>query len=114
MATKKVVKKAVKKLGAVKAPKKVKGLDYFLEVSFNDVVYKVEAVDFKQALKDFVGSSEFPFAFKTRVLVKYGKGSEERSQFYHVPEARKVFKMVSLKESALELLASKLEANLLA
>lgn len=111
---KKITKKAVK-LGSAEKVKKVpkaKKLDYSLEVSVNDVVYKGEAKDMKQALADFISSSAFPFAIKTKVLVKYSKGGVERSQFYHVPEARRIFKIISLKDSALELLATKLTNSL--
>ncbi len=106
---KKVAKKPVKKLGANAAPKK---LAYHLEIKVNDVEFKTDANDMAEAISQFINSPEFPFAVKTKVFVKYSKGGVERAQLYHVPEARKVFRMIALKPSALELLAFKFTQNL--
>jgi hypothetical protein len=108
MPTKKPLTK--KKLGAKAPAKKVP--KYHLEVRVNDVEFKTDAEDMVSALSEFINSPAFPFAVKTKVFVKYSKGDVERSQLYHVPEARKVFKMIALKPSARELLAFRFTQNL--
>jgi len=97
-----------KKLGSAK-PKKAKK-NYHLEVKVNDLVYKGDASTLEQALTDFVDSPSFPFSVKTRVFIKFGKeGEPEQSRTYPVFVARRLFSRISFKESALELLSSKLE-----
>ena len=82
---------------------------YHLEVNVNDLEYKGEAESLEQALTDFVNSPDFPFSVKTRVFMKFGKEGEElQTRFYPVIVARKLFKRISFKESALEILANKL------
>ena len=107
--TKKVAKKP--KLGSVakKAPVTKK---YKLEISVNDIEHKVATNDLLKALTAFVASPEFPFSIKTRVLIKFSKGKNEGQRFYHVPEARRVFSMISHKEGSLEVLAQKMTEEL--
>lgn len=104
--TKKI--KAAKKIAetskTVKAPK----LDYTLEVSVNDLIYKAKAKDLTEALTDFINSPDFPFAIKTKVIIRYGKGNDIRQRLWHVPEARRIFSLIKLKQTALEILVAKL------
>lgn len=100
-----------KKLGSAK-PKKAKKLDYYLDVSVNDTQFRCEAVDLSEALKNFVNSVNFPFSIKTRAFLKYGNKEVERERFYHVPEARRLFRLISSDPSALEILARKLNEDL--
>jgi hypothetical protein len=85
---------------------------YSLEVSVNDVEYKGSANSVHQALSDFVLSPSFPFGVKTRVMLKFSDGKKEGSQRYGALVARRVFKAISHKPSALEVLASKLEERM--
>lgn len=98
------------------AKKKVSGNSqlglYALEVSVNDVEYKGSAQTMEQALNDFVTSTSFPFSVKTRVLLKFSDGKREGSQRYSALMARRVFKMISSKPSALEIMARKMEAGM--
>lgn len=105
----KTKKAPAKKLGSSKPKKAPK---YRLEVIVNDTDYKGTADSLTQALTDFVESGDFPFGVKTRVVIRYKKGDVERQKLWHVPEARRVFNIISAKPSALELLATKLEAEL--
>ena len=95
-----------------KAKKVAKKGAYQLEVSVNDVAYKGSAASMVQALTDFVSSKDFPFGVKTRVLLKFGDGKKEGLQRYGALVARRVFKAISHKPSALEILAGKLESRL--
>ena len=98
----------VRKVRTTKVAKQPK-LDYHLEVSVNDTVYKGDAMSLQQALEDFVKSTSFPFSIKTRVFLKYGKEGEEMQQrTYPVHMARRIFHRISFRESALEILANKL------
>src|SRR3990167_2869632 len=97
------------KLGVAKAPKKVKKPVYHLEVNVNDVDYKGKADSLEQALKDFVDSPDFPFSVKTRVFMKFGKGKDMQERTYPVFVARRLFNRISFRDSALEILANKLE-----
>jgi len=92
---------------AEKAPKTVKK-DYTLEVRVNDVIFKTEAKNLKEALTDFINSKEFPFSFKTRTVIKYGKGDNVKLRIMPVVEARRIFNIISSKPMALDVLANKL------
>ena len=96
----------------IKEPKNATKGKYALEVSVNDVAYKGSAASMVQALTDFVSSKDFPFGVKTRVLFKFSDGKREGLQRYGALVARRVFKAISHKPSALEILASKLEARM--
>jgi len=98
--TKKPVKKPVKK-GS-----------YTLEVSVNDVEYKGSANSLEQALSDFVLSPSFPYGIKTRVFIKFSDGKKSGSQRYGALVARRVFSAISHKPSAVDILASKMEARM--
>jgi hypothetical protein len=101
--------KAVKKVGAAtKAPK----LEYNLEVQVNDLVYKGSAVSLEQAFSDFIKSPVFPFAVKTRALIKYGNGKKESQVVWPTFRARRQFKLMSLKPTTAELLAERFVSNL--
>src|SRR3990167_5621654 len=104
--TKKPVKKAVKKETDTR-----RGL-YTLDVSVNDVEYKGSANSLEQALSDFVVSPSFPFGVKTRVFLKFSDGEKSGSQRYGALVARRVFSAISHKPSAVEILASKMEARM--
>lgn len=108
-----MAKKAEKK-PAPKAAKKAPAvaLDYHLEVSFDDVVYKGEAVSLERALEDFVKSEAFPEGAKSKVIVKISNGSMERVRVLRPLLARRIFSSISTKPVALSVLASKLTSQL--
>lgn len=85
---------------------------YTLEVSVNDIEYKGSANNMVQALSDFVLSPHFPFAVKTRVLLKFSDGEKEGSQVYSALMGRRVFNAISHKPSAVEIYGRKMEARL--
>ena len=87
---------------------KVKKPKYHLEIHVNDLVYKGEAETLEQALQDFVNNPNFPFSVKTRVFMKFGEGKELQTRTYPVFVARRLFKHISFREAALEILANKL------
>jgi len=89
--------------------KKAKG--YFLEVSVNDSEYKGFADSLESALSDYVSSPEFPTSVKTRVFMKFGKGNDVQERTYPVFVARRLFSRISFRESALEILANKLQTQ---
>ena len=97
----KTIKKTVKR-----APK------YKLEVLVNDITYKGSGNDLAKTLQAFVDSKSYPFAVKTRAIIRYSKGKMERQRFYSAMDAKKIFKRMALKEHAVELLAIKLEQEL--
>lgn len=78
-----------------KAPKE----EYKLEVSVNDFVYKGSAETLDQAILDFVKSPKFPFAVKTRCLIKYSDGKKERQIVWPAIKAHRQFRRLSLKGS---------------
>jgi hypothetical protein len=103
--TKKVApKKTVKKKKVTKP--------YKLSVRVNDTEFETRAKSMEEALTKFVASDKFPRGIKTVTFLKYEKGREKGSQVWHVPQARRRFKLISLKPNSLALLASKLEAHL--
>lgn len=105
--------KAKKEVKPVKkADNKKAKLDYQLEISVNDTVFKAEAISLADALRSFVNSSSFPLGAKTQALVKYNDGKVYRQKVWHTPEARRVFRVIALKPEALEVLASKLTEDL--
>ena len=94
-------------------PKGAKKYPFSLEVTVNDTHYRGEAVSLTEALKDFVASPEFPVGLKTKTIIRYGKGNDMHQQIWAVPKPRKVFNIISLKPDALEIWASKFEAELI-
>lgn len=83
-----------------------------LEISVNDLEYKSRAANLHEALVDFVNSPHFPFSIKTRVFVKFDNGKKERSRLYPTAIARRLFRIVSRNDDALELLSAKLSEDL--
>lgn len=104
-----MAKKKETKLGS-----KVKKADssFKLEVKVNDLIYKGEADSLTQALTDFVKCPNYPFAVKTRFLLKYGNSKTEKQLIWNVMIARRKLKLMSLKESVVAMLAGQLENNL--
>jgi hypothetical protein len=98
--TKASVKKAVEKSG------------YILEVSVNDVEYKGTGKSAIEVLTDFISSADFPFGVKTSAFIKLSNGKKISTQRYSAIVARRVFKNISHKKSALEMLASKMEGRM--
>ena len=96
--TKKVTKKKVTK----------KAKDCYLEVSFNDSVFRTETDTLLEALTNFVGSPKFPTAIKTKVFLKYGANGAERHKLLNIPRARAMFNRMSFNPSVVELFADKL------
>ena len=95
--------KTVKKLGSVKEePKKLK---YSFEVSVNGTEYKGHAVTLEKAIADFVVSPAFPFGAKTKAVIKFGNSKDMRIRVYSAMQARRVFNQISLKPTAVKLLA---------
>jgi hypothetical protein len=105
--------KTTKTVKATKpAPEKKATPAYALEVSVNDIEFKTTGKTLAEALAKFVESGEFPYGVKTRVAIKYSKGKETGKKLMHVPEARRIFNMISAKPTALELFAARLESTL--
>ena len=94
-----------------KITKKKKG-DYTLSVSVNDVEYKGSGATMVDALTGFTASKDFPFSVKTRVVFKFSNGKKDGLFRQPTAMARRVFKMLSSKPSAVEILARKMEERL--
>ncbi len=92
-----------------KAPKKPK---YRLEVEVNGNKFETGAEDMETALSEFVESPEFPLGAKTLAIFRYSDGKIERIKVLHTPEARRLFKIISLKPDALAVYAKKLTEDL--
>ncbi len=99
-----------KKLGAKVTPKNK--LNCQLEVVVNDLVYKGEAETLDQCLKDFIASPDFPFAVKTRVVIRYSEGDKAGQVIWPTLKARRQFNLISLKPYWSELVAERFENNL--
>lgn len=95
-----------------KPVKAVKKGAYTLEVSVNDVEYKGTGENMVDALSMFVASPVFPFSVKTRVLLKFSDGKKKGSQLYRALMARRIFKLISSKPSALEIQSRKMDARM--
>ena len=102
------------KTKATKEPREKKDAKpkYTLEVSVNDVSYKGSGDSMVDALASFVASSVFPFGIKTRVLLKFSDGVKSGLQRYSASMARRVFKVLPRKVSAVEIMARKMEERL--
>lgn len=96
----KVAKKA-------KVVKEQPELQYSIEVSVNDINYKGSAITLYDALMDFVKSPVFPFAIKSRCLIKYSDGKTERQVVWPALRAKRQFTMLSLKPTHAEFQADK-------
>ena len=102
----KPVKTAVKK-----TTKKTAG-KYTLAVKVDDVNYKGNADTMVQALTDFVASKHYPLGAKTFAVFNIGNGEKTYSEIWRVTRCRKMFNLMSLKPTAIEIVAGKLEAAL--
>ena len=103
----KVKEKVTKKVGTVKAVEKPK-LDYHLEVIYNDMVYKGEAVSMEQALLDFINNPVFPYAVKTRVVFKAQKADKSSQLNYFGGDARKLFNLMKINRVTVQSLAERM------
>ena len=94
--------------------KKVKKTDgkYTLAVKVDDVDYKGSADSMVQALTDFVASKSYPLGAKTFAVFNVSNGAKTYSEIWRVARCRKMFNLMSLKPSAIEIVAGKLEAAL--
>ena len=95
----------------VKKVKKSEG-KYTLAVKVDDVDYKGSADTMVQALTDFVASKSYPLGAKTFAVFNVGNGDKTYSEIWRVARCRKMFNLMSLKPTAIEIVAGKLEAAL--
>jgi hypothetical protein len=102
----KSVKKVGKKVGArVEKPK----FKYHLELEINDQVFKFDTNNLHQTLKDFNESPEFPFPFKTKLVVRYSNDKLKREKiFFNTIDSKRLFE----NKTSLELLANQLTKEL--
>lgn len=96
-----------KKTKAVKSKGK-----YTLAVKVDDVNYKGSAVSMVQALTDFVASKKYPLGAKTFAVFSVSNGQKTYSEIWRVARCRKMFNLMSIKPTAIEIVAGKLEAAL--
>lgn len=109
--TKKVVKKGVVKKVAEKVG--VSKLQYSLEVTFNDTVFKTKARGFEEALTNFVESPVFPVnGVKTPVHLTFSYQDKEGSINWNPAVARRRLNMLRLKGWTVTSLAANLESVL--
>ena len=99
------------KTAEVKKVKKSEG-KYTLAVKVDDVDYKGSADTMVQALTDFVASKEYPLGAKTFAVFNVSNGDKSYSEIWRVARCRKMFNLMSLKPTAIEIVAGKLEAAL--
>ena len=85
---------------------------YTLAVKVNDVDYKGSADTMVQALTDFVTSKSYPLGAKTFAVFNVSNGEKTYSEIWRVARCRKIFNLMSLKPTAIEIVAGKLEAAL--
>lgn len=101
-----------KKLGtAKKTTKKPNKGGFKLEISFNDTVYKGEALNLRDVLNNFIGSPVFNEIIKTPVLVDITENGETRHTTLPVGRARVLFRQAALRDST-EFLAKLIETRL--
>ncbi len=86
--------------------------EYTVEIDINDSHFEAEADSLKDAFVDIVGRPDFPFAPKTRVFIKYGKGDVIKQKIINIIMARRIFSMMAHKESAIEIFTNKLSEYL--
>ena len=117
-AKKEVKEIKTKKLSEEVAPKRstqkepVKSGKYHLEVEVNGEVFKTDAENLEEAFTKFVQSEKFHVAIKTQTVLKMGKGKSTRTKIWHVPEARRILRLMSFRPSALKILTDKLEQQI--
>lgn len=92
--------------------KKVAHKDYTLEIEINDSNFEAKGESLKDCFVDIIGRSDFPFAPKTRVFIKYGKGDVVNTKIMNVVMARRIFSIMEHKESAIEIFTNKLQEYL--
>lgn len=85
---------------------------YTLAVKVDDVNYKGSADSMVQALTDFVASKNYPLGAKTMAVFDVSNGEKKHSEIWRVARCRKMFNLMSLKPTAIEIVAGKLEAAL--
>lgn len=96
-----------------KVEKKVTPKPYSLKVKFNDVDFETKATSLERALKEFVDSKVFDVGVKTRVFLSFGDKTVTRNSIYPVPRARRLFRMMALKDEAIEVFANQLKRGLI-
>ena len=98
-----------RKSPATKAPK----LDYHLEVTVNEQVFKGDANSLAECIKMFVDSPVFPFAVKSMVVLNYSKGGGEVNQrIFSAQKGGQVFRLIADDSHELGFLADKLEKEI--
>lgn len=85
-----------------KVEKEQPKLQYSLEVQVNDIHYKGSATTLKEALENFIKSPQFPFAIKSRCLVRYGDENKEKQIVWPALRAHRQFRLLSLKPTQVE------------
>ena len=85
---------------------------YTLAVKVDDVNYMGSADSMVSALTDFVASKNYPLGAKTMAVFNVRKGEKIYSEIWRVARCRKMFNLMSLKPTAIEIVAGKLEAAL--
>ena len=85
---------------------------YTLAVKVDDVNYKGSADSMVQALTGFVASKGYPLGAKTFAVFSVGNGDKTYSEIWRVARCRKMFNLMSIKPTAIELIARKMEAAL--
>ena len=95
---------ATKKKVSVKKEKveKKKG-DFRFEVMVNDVHFKTQTATLAEALDEFIKSGDFPFAIKTKVILRYGSGDNIVQKLWPLAEARRVFATMDAKPESVAL-----------
>ena len=96
---------------AVKKAKKSEG-KFILNVKVDDVAYTGSADTVVQALTDFVAHKDYPLGAKTFAVFTVVNGEKNYSEIWRVARARKMLTLMSLKPTAIEIVAGKLEAAL--
>jgi hypothetical protein len=94
------------------AKKKVKKPKYSLEFRINDEVFKAADDNLADAFRTVIEDEKFPVGPKTTTFVKVTKGKDEYSEIWHVPKARRTLRIAKVKETALDILASRFEQKL--
>jgi hypothetical protein len=97
------------KKSSKKSVVKKEDFKYKIEILVNDSVFKFKTNDVFQTLKEFKEGDKFPFPFKTRLIVKYGKSKLSREKIYFSTiDSKRLFE----NKTSLELLANQITKEL--
>lgn len=78
----------------------------------NDSHFKTTVDSLAEGIDEFIKSPDFPIAIKTKVILRFGKGSEMTQKLWPTATARRIFASMDVKPSLVEFFGEQLNRRL--